>query len=78
MIKIKFFGVLRLDRKIKLTEIDSAKNVKELYAKISAKHDIPVEELIGCNVFVNGKLSSPHTKLSDGDEIMLMSPVAGG
>lgn len=78
MINVKFFGVLRLDRKIKTTEIDSAKNVNELYKKIFEKHGIPVKELAGCNVFVNGKLSNPHTKLSDGDEIMLMSPVAGG
>ena len=35
-------------------------------------------ELNGCVILVNGKTANKRSKLTDGDTVVLMSPVAGG
>ncbi len=84
MVKVKLFGLFRLDTGIKEIEL-KASTVKELYpllldAAKKAKPDTKVtsKDIDGCIVVINGVQSKKTSKLNDGDEIMLMSPVCGG
>ncbi|HPD03076.1 MAG TPA: MoaD/ThiS family protein [Eubacteriales bacterium] len=79
MITVKFFGPLRLDKKIKEHKIESAATVGEVLERLSKELGIQKSELNCCNVFVNNKLANRRARLPEGDvTIMLMSPVAGG
>ena len=75
MITVKLFGLVRLETGIKELEID-AKNISEL--KKGLARFIPEDKIKGCVLLVNGKQASRFTKLNDGDQVMLMPPVAGG
>ena len=75
MITVKLYGLVRLETGIKELEID-AKNISEL--KSGLARFIPEEKIKGCVLLVNGKQASRFTKLNDGDQVMLMPPVAGG
>ena len=75
MITVKLFGLVRLETGIKELQID-APNVKEL--KRALVRYIPEEKINGCVLLVNGKQTNRFTKLQDGDQVMLMPPVAGG
>jgi molybdopterin converting factor small subunit len=82
MIKVKFFGVLRLDLKTTETEIE-AKTLKELYEKLSKNYEqLNPKTLKNYITFVNGinsaKLKMQKTKLNPSDEVVIISPVAGG
>lgn len=81
MIKVKFFGVLRLDLKspgIKVT----ARDVKEVLKKLSIQYNVNYKSLSNSIIFVNGidivSLNGLKTSLKDGDEVQLFSPVSGG
>lgn len=82
MIKVKFFGVLRLDLGIVETEAE-ASTVKELLEvlknSIDKLKDVNLKDYV---IFVNEdnivKLKMFRTKLNDGDVVSLMSPVSGG
>lgn len=84
MVHVKLFGLLRLDTGLK--ELDAqADNVKALYAALldAAKRANPdtkitAADIDGCIVVVNGKQGKKTSRLSDGDEVWLMSPVFGG
>ena len=39
---------------------------------------ISKKDLNGCVIMINGKQGSRHSKLKDGDQVVLLSPVAGG
>ena len=54
----------------------TAATVKELKKELSRQ--IPEEKIKGCVLLVNGKQTNRFTKLNDGDQVMLMPPVAGG
>lgn len=75
MITVKLFGLVRLETGIKELQIDAA-NVKELKKELSRQ--ISEEKIKGCVLLVNGRQASRFTKLKDGDQVMLMPPVAGG
>lgn len=82
MIKVKFFGLLRLDLQLKEIEVQ-ASTVKELLAAVAEKTGkFTARELKGYLIYVNGTLSTKlkgyRTKLSDGDEIIMMNPSSGG
>ena len=84
MVKVKLFGLFRLDTGIKEMEAD-AKSVKELYPLLLAEAKrvrpdttITAKDIDGCIVVINGRQSKKSAPLSDGDEVMLMSPVCGG
>ncbi len=77
MIKVRFFGLLRLDTGVKYVEVN-AKNMKQLYREVEAKSGIDLKTLKGCNVFINGKAKKFNQKLRDGDEVMLLAPSCGG
>ena len=75
MITVKLFGLVRLETGIKELQI-AAKNIPEL--KKALARVIPEEKIKGCLLLVNGKPAGRFTKLKDGDQVMLMPPVAGG
>lgn len=84
MVTVKLFGLFRLDTGIKELQAE-AKTVKELYPvllakakEISPNTPITAKDIDGCIVVINGKQNKKTAKLSDGDEVMLMSPVCGG
>lgn len=84
MVKVKLFGLFRLDTGIKEIELE-ASTVKDLYplllrAAREVKPDTTVtaKDIDGCIVVINGVQSKKSSKLQDGDEVMLMSPVCGG
>jgi molybdopterin converting factor small subunit len=62
-------------------EIDAA-SVDELIKKISSKYDIKYNELKNSVVLINGKnmmnQKGLRTELHNGDEVQMLSPVAGG
>ncbi len=85
MIKVKLLGLFRLDTGIKELDVESVKSVKELYPllleeakKVNPTTTITSKDIDGCIVLVNGVQSKKTTKIKDGDEVYLMSPVCGG
>ena len=76
MITVKLYGLLRLDYGIKEKQLE-ASAVKEALDAL-ADCGIPRKELNGCVILVNGKSANKRNKLTDGDTVVLMSPVAGG
>lgn len=78
MITVKLYGLLRLDSGIRELDLD-AKTIPELYSRLLEHTDrITRKDLEGCVLLVNGKVSNRRTKLTDGDVVQLMPPVAGG
>lgn len=84
MIKVKLFGMFRLDTGIKELDVE-AETVKALYPILLAEAKrvcpdttITARDIDGCIVVVNGRSAKKSSKLADGDEVMLMSPVCGG
>ncbi len=84
MVHVKLFGLLRLDTGLK--ELDAeADSVRALYAELlgAAKRARPetkitAADIDGCIVVINGRQGKKTSRLSDGDEVWLMSPVCGG
>ena len=76
MITVKLFGLLRLDSGIREKQLEAG-TVKEVF-QFLAYCGIPRKDLEGCVILVNGKSASKRSKLTDGDTVVLMSPVAGG
>lgn len=82
MVKIRFFGLLRLDLGIKEMYAE-AHNVKELLSVVAEKTGkFTAKELKGYLIYVNGtlttKLKGYRTKLNDNDEVIIMNPSSGG
>ncbi len=78
MITVKLFGLLRLESGIReLTlEADSLAGVER--ALLQSGAPITKRDIRGCVVLINGKPGNHRSKLHDGDQVVLMSPVAGG
>ena len=76
MITVKLYGLLRIESGIKQKQLE-ARTVKEVLAFL-AGCGIPQKELDCCVILVNGNSASKRSKLTDGDTVVLMSPVAGG
>ena len=75
MITVKLFGLVRVETGIKQLQVEAA-NVRQLQKELSQY--IPEEAIKGCVLLVNGKRANRFTKLTSGDQVMLMPPVAGG
>jgi len=75
MITVKLFGLVRLETGIKELQIEAV-TIKSLKKELT-RH-IPEEKIKGCVLLVNGRQANRFTKLQDGDQVMLMPPVAGG
>ena len=76
MITVKLYGLLRIESGIKEKQLE-ATTVKEVLEHL-ALCGIARKELNGCVILVNGKSVNKRSKLTDGDTVVLMSPVAGG
>ena len=76
MITVKLYGLLRLNSCIKEKELE-ATTVKAALEQL-ASLGIDRRELRSCVILVNGKSANQRSKLTDGDTVVLMSPVAGG
>jgi len=84
MVKVKLFGLFRLDTGLKELEAD-VKSVRELYPvllaeakKVKSDTKVTAADIDGCIVMINGKQGKKSSTLKDGDEVMLMSPGCGG
>ena len=82
MITVRVFGVTRLLIKVNKIEID-ASTVADVLKRIDKLYEsITINELRSCVIFVNGTnivyLKRFSTKLKDGDEVQIFSPVGGG
>ena len=76
MITVKLYGLLRIESGIKEKRLEAA-TVKEALDRL-AICGIDRKDLNGCVILVNGKTANKRSKLTDGDTVVLMSPVAGG
>ena len=76
MITVQLFGLLRLHSGIRRRELEAA-TVGELLRRLEGE-GLDKKELSGCVILVNGKPAGKRRKLTDGDTVVLMSPVAGG
>ena len=84
MIKVRVFGLFRLDTGIKEMDVQAC-SVRELYPLLLAEArrlhpdtKITAKDIDGCIISVNDKPGKKSSKLSDGDVVQLMSPVCGG
>ena len=84
MIHVRLFGLFRLDTGLKELRAEAG-SVRELYPillaearRVRPETTVTAGDLDGCIVMVNGRQSRKSTKLKDGDEVLLMSPVCGG
>ena len=76
MITVKLYGLLRIESGIKQKQLE-ARTVKEVLLFLT-ECGIPRKDLDGCIILINGKSAHRRSKLTDGDIVVLMSPVAGG
>ena len=76
MITVRLYGLLRIESGIKEKQLEAA-TVKEALDRL-AICGIDRRDLNGCVILVNGKTANKRSKLTDGDTVVLMSPVAGG
>ena len=92
-VTVKLFGVLRMDTKLKAEEINIYK-VEDIFDSLNLIVDERFEENKKSNpllphpdklsfkdavIFINGeRCAKKSKKLSDGDEVWLLSPASGG
>ena len=76
MITVKLYGLLRIESGIKEKQL-GASTVNEVLEQL-ATCGISRKELNGCVILVNGNKANKRSKLTHGDTVVLMSPVAGG
>ena len=84
MVNVKLFGLFRLDTGIRELRAEAA-TVGELYPallreakRLNPDTTITAKDIDGCVIAVNGAAAKKNTKLRDGDEVTLLSPVCGG
>lgn len=76
MITVKLYGLLRIDSGIKQRNV-KASCMQDVLEDL-AQQGIDWKALNGCVMLVNGKPANKRTVLNQGDEVQLLSPVAGG
>ena len=76
MITVKLYGLLRIESGIREKQLE-ARTVKEVL-QVLEDCGISRKDLSGCVILVNGNSANKRSKLTDGDRVVLMSPVAGG
>lgn len=82
MVRVKLFGLLRIDSGIKELSVkaDIVKDIFHVLIEAASRNGktITVKDINSCAVMVNGQQATKNTKLKDGDEVVFMSMVAGG
>lgn len=76
MITVKLYGLLRIDSGIRERRIEAA-TITDVFRDLMIQ-GISQKDLNSCIILINGKNANRRSKLHDGDEVQLMSPVAGG
>ena len=76
MITVKLYGLLRIESGIRQKQLN-AKTVKEVLDAMEMC-GLSRRDLDGCVIFINGNSASKRSQVTDGDTVVLMSPVAGG
>ena len=76
MITVKLYGLLRIESGIKVKQLE-ATAVNQVLDALS-DCGIPRKDLNSCVILVNGASVNKRSKLTDGDTVVLMPPVAGG
>lgn len=82
MVEVRYFGSIRL-KVSKSYDIYDADRLDKLLRLIAdSNKEIKIQELRKATIFINGEnivsLKLFKTKLAKGDEVMIMSPAAGG
>ncbi len=78
MITVKLYGLLRLDCGIKELTLEAGSIAAVKEALLAKSGRLTPKSLDGCVILINGKPGSRRSKLKEGDQVVLMSPVAGG
>ena len=81
-IKVKLFGVFRVDTHVAETEIEAEK-LKDVFGALNDKlGNVQMDsglEFKDALVYINGEpCAKKGRKLNDGDELWLLSPASGG
>lgn len=77
-VSIEYFAVLREHRRLEREDVTTtAVTAAELYEVVRAEHGLPLERT-ALRVAVNDDFSAWDRRLSDGDRIAFIPPVAGG
>ncbi len=80
-VTVKLFGVYRVDTHIATTEINADKlsDLLDELNKLAVGENKSSISFSDATVFVNGEhCKKKRQKLSDGDEVWLLSPASGG
>ena len=84
MVHVKLFGLLRLDTGLKELDAEAA-TVGDLYPillreakRVKPSTKVTARDVDGCVIMINGKQGKKSSRLKDGDQVLLMSPVCGG
>ena len=77
MVTIKLFGSLRLKTGCKGLEADVA-DVKAACQLLADTTGYNIKDFKRCVVMINGKQAKHSSRLSDGDELVLMAAAGGG
>ena len=84
MVHVKLFGLLRLDTGLKEFTAEAAA-VGDLYPillaeakRVKPSTKVTAKDVDGCVILINGKQGKKSSRLKDGDQVQLMSPVCGG
>lgn len=78
MITVKLYGLLRLDSGIKALTLE-AQTISQVHDALRTQSSrLTQKDLDGCMILINGKPGTKRSRLKDGDQVVLMSPVAGG
>jgi molybdopterin synthase sulfur carrier subunit len=75
-VKVLFFGVLAEKAGDEFTEIEGVKDIDSLKRVLLDKY--PDFENYSYQISINRNISRENNKLSDGDELALLPPFAGG
>lgn len=74
MVKVRIFGVVRLQTGIASYETDAG-SLRELLGSIPGLTEKEARDLV---VLVNGKSVGRNYRFQDGDEVALLAPAGGG
>ena len=78
MITVKLYGLLRLDTGIRERRLEANRVTDVFDLHLTETDRITKKELEGCVILINGKQGSKRSQLKDGDQVVLLSPAAGG
>ena len=84
MIKVKLFGTIYTDSRLKELDVEAEK-ISDIYEPVfkainekTPDSGVTLKDLKACLVAINGKRVSPKSKLNDKDEVWLFTAVGGG